>query len=154
MSALLQSDIIRAVPKNLKIDTLFDSNAVSRTTRSYPASNDMFSTAGVSVVSIPIPAVGWVDFANSYIQGWLAFSSGLELGKSIHSVFRRVLVRASNGQTLMDTDQYHVLTAMLQDATINADESTDALSITTTLTGFSAYRQAISTGVQFSFQPL
>src|SRR5437016_3344735 len=122
MSALLQSDVIRAVPKNLKIDTLFDSNAVSRTTRSYPASNDVYSTSGVSVVSINIPAVGWVDFANSYIQGWLAFSSGLELGKSIHSVFRRVLVRASNGSVVCDTDQYHILCSMLQDATINQDE--------------------------------
>ena len=92
MSTLLSSDIVKAVPKSLRVDSKFDAGAVSRTTRSWPASNDVYSPYGVSVVSLTIPAVGWVDFQNSYITGWLDFSPGLELGRSVHSLIRRATV--------------------------------------------------------------
>ena len=153
MSTILTQSIAKAIPHNVKMSSKFESGCISRTTRSYAALNQSYSPNANGVISFKIPSVGWIDVANSYLTGFLDFSEGLMLGRSVHSLIRRCEGLASNGQRLFDVDGYNVLCSGIQDVSLTKEELDGSQSLQT-LTGSDEYRTEIGSGVSFSFMPL
>ena len=149
--SLLVSDLNLKLPQSLKAEQKFQGGIVGRSTQVYTTQNDRYSPNGVSQITATINPGCFFDAPSVYWRGYLEFTKGLRLTKSIHSLFRRIQVRAGS-EIIMDTDGANVLQAVLNDTTLNDDESNHTFAITT-LTGSDAYREQIYSGVQFAFVP-
>jgi hypothetical protein len=154
MSSLLHLETVKSIPQALMQKRLIDAGAISRMTRSYPATTAVNDPSGNSCLSVVLPPVGHVDFEKSYLSGIFSFTgdSSTILCGSIHSCFRRVQILSSAGVTLVDIDNYNTLAYLLQDLTLTKDQQETSLGIMSLMHPDIRVKRDVQLG--FAFQPL
>jgi len=134
MSSLLISEAIHSIPSQLRQNSRILTGATQRTARLHGADRVEYNFDSQPVISIELPANSYYDMAYSSLQFNVEADNGAELLVGAASLFRKILIRGSDGRILCESDCVDLLNSALVDFTINSTQQNTGLAITA-LTG-------------------